>query len=566
MDRTMKQLGRYFIAALALVAAAACQKELETVQPVEEKASPVFVIQASVDVQESRAFLDETGDIFWNQGDALKVFQGTNGYKFTTEEEGLSCKFSYEGDLNKADGDFYALYPYTDAATIANGVITTVLPSEQTAAAGSFGKQANLAVAFAPFGESLTFKNAAAFVKVSFKTTDENAQIKKITIRSVDENVLLSGNVTLTPTVTDGVVTDVALAVTDGVPYVSVVAEEGALSPETDYYLIAAPAALAGGYRVEFTTTDGLTFTKDYTGNSYNSAAFKRNTIAPVGRKNLDLYEIPAYVRLTYANAIKKKTVGDQYDYIVVYKMAEDDYRILNQRRTQTNVTGLSQYFGITTSQLSTWVLFGGSVPSGIADAGCWVFSQAFSPNPSSKIVSGGDNPSYQSDNFILLEDDEDVRIHVTITSSSAGNGNTKGTATVKLYDACNKSGDYASHSDYCEVKLNNLKISMDQSTDTGDIGGEFEAASFKEIVRQLLLHTSAASYYETAYNKISSKNTFTAGFKTSSITTAGSTPLTYSNYFMFKNTGINSTYDQKVSVYRKGTATYADFAADNNI
>ena len=46
----------------------------------------------------------------------------------------------------------------------------------------------------------------------------------------------------------------------------------------------------------------------------------------------------------------------------------------------------------------------------------------------------------------------------------------------------------------------------MDQDTDTGDIGGEFEAASFKEIVRQLLLHTSAASYYETAYNKISSK------------------------------------------------------------
>ena len=61
-----------------------------------------------------------------------------------------------------------------------------------------------------------------------------------------------------------------------------------------------------------------------------------------------------------------------------------------------------------------SWVFLGGSVPTGIAHAGSWVFSQAYSPNASSKIVSGADQPSYESDRFILLEDDEFHCLRVT--------------------------------------------------------------------------------------------------------------------------------------------------------
>lgn len=549
MNRTMKKLGRYFIAALAIVASAACQKEFETVQPVEEKAPSVFVIQASVDVQESRAFLDETGDIFWNQGDALKVFQGTNGFKFTTEEEGLSCKFSYEGDLNKADGDFYALYPYTDAATIANGVITTVLPSEQTAAAGSFGKQANLAVAFAPFGESLTFKNAAAFVKVSFKTTDENAQIKKITIRSVDENVLLSGNVTLTPTVTDGVVTDVALAVTDGVPYVSVVAEEGALSPETDYYLIAAPAALAGGYRVEFTTTDGLTFTKDYTGNSYNSAAFKRNTIAPVGRKNLDKFEMDGYWRVHYADSNNHPGTGE---YLVVYKMDDGSYRILNESRSDTYIVK-GTHFELSGSGMAFNTSYKRQQMEGMVS---YVFRNAWV----SSSVSG-DGVKFADEELILAQNSA-ITVAKYKTSS-----NTYYYANITLYN----------HTDNTDntLTVDQLSCNLDSASDEGTVSGKFNMRSSSvnpngnpntcaDLVDALLKHASFSGYDSLVRSAAISAlegddNAFTGGFTTATHTTQNG--IVYKDHFMIKTKDLLSGAQiSNIRLYKWGTRTYADY------
>ena len=556
----MKKLTRLFAAVAALALFHACAEEMDFTPDSGRDKGPVFTITASVDDASTKTFLDEDGQIEWNAGDAVSLLEVGDNFKFETTESGLRAKFTHTGEMEEKA--YYALYPYNASAVFAGGVVTTSIPTVQSAAAGVFS---NLALAWAEWGKPFYFKNAAAWAKVSFKTTDTQARIRKVTVRSLDESVRLSGTVTLTPTLEDGAVTDVKADVTDGVPYASYEAAEGEiLSPETDYYILVAPGALAAGYRVEFETEDGIVFSKDYDGEAYKAAEFKRNMIAPVGRKNLDAYKMEGYVRLTYDEAVKKKKVGDVYDYLIVYKMGDGDYRILNQRRTNTNVTGLQATFGITTSQLASWVFIGGSVPTGIAHAGSWVFSQAYSPNASSKIVSGADQPSYESDRFILLEDDEDARVRVTITASSSGNGNTKGTATVRLYDGCNKSGDYASHAAYTEATLNNLKITMDKDTDTGVIAGEFAADTFKEIIRQMLIHTSAASYYDTAYNKIASKNTFTAGFKTTSITTAGSTTqLTYNNYFMFQNSGINSSYDKKVMVYRRGEISYADFAAD---
>ena len=194
----MKKQKAIFAVLAVLFAATACQKEFSFQdEPVAKETVPAeFTIEASVDVNDTRAFLDETGDIFWNEGDALAVFQGSKAepYLFVTEEEGLSCSFTYQGELKAEDGDFLALYPYNaEARQSSTGVITTVLPCEQTAAAGTFGKDANLAVAYAPFRQPMSFKNAAAYAKVSFKTTDQNAAVTKITIRSVDESILLSG-------------------------------------------------------------------------------------------------------------------------------------------------------------------------------------------------------------------------------------------------------------------------------------------------------------------------------------------------------------------------------------
>ena len=297
----MKKNLKYIAAGIMAIAASwSCQKEFFTGgdEPLPSKKGKAFTIEATADASISKSLLDTSGDIFWSNGDALTIFQGSNNLMFTTQESGLSCRFTYQGELSPENGDhFWGLYPYNANASISGGVISTVIPTEQVATPGSFGPGANLAVAYAPFRAAMSFRNAAGYAKVSFKTADNDSKITKITIRSIKEDVLLSGNVDITPVLEDDAVSDVSLVVTSGEPYASVKATSGYLQPDTDYYIVVAPAALTQGYRVEFETSDGIVFSKDYTGSTYNSAEFLRNHISSVGKKNLDKYSLEGWWR-----------------------------------------------------------------------------------------------------------------------------------------------------------------------------------------------------------------------------------------------------------------------------
>ncbi len=325
----MKKLTRLFAAVAALALFHACADEMDFTPDSGRDKGPVFTITASVDDASTKTFLDEDGQIEWNAGDAVSLLEVGDNFKFETTESGLRAKFTHTGEMEEKA--YYALYPYNASAVFAGGVVTTSIPTVQSAAAGAFS---NLALAWAEWGKPFYFKNAAAWAKVSFKTTDTQARIRKVTVRSLDESVLLSGTVTLTPTLEDGAITDVTAAVTDGVPYASYEAAEGEiLSPETDYYILVAPSApdaLAAGYRVEFETEGGVVFSKDYAGEAYKSAQFKRNTIAPVGRKNLDAYQtaMEAYWRITETAAF---TEGS---YLFAYDKGDGAYRIFNEAKT----------------------------------------------------------------------------------------------------------------------------------------------------------------------------------------------------------------------------------------
>ena len=325
--RQMKTLTKILFGVAMVGVAVACSKELDFSY---ERQQPIVSITASVDdAAATKAFLDEDLKIEWNEGDAISLLaEGVNA-KFTAREEGLRTAFDHAGEI--AEQAYYALYPYNASAGFDGSIITTMLPTVQKAADASFGRDANLAVAYAAWGKNFYFRNAVGYAKVSFKTTDATARITKVTVRSLDENVLLSGQVTLTPTVEDGEVSDVAVNVTTGVPYATVAAEFGSvLAPETDYYIVVAPGALSAGYRVEFETEDGTVFGKDYAGEDYQKATFQRNFIAPVGRKNLDNYttDFEAYWRIARTEDF---TSGS---YLFAYDMGEGNYRLFNEAKT----------------------------------------------------------------------------------------------------------------------------------------------------------------------------------------------------------------------------------------
>ena len=59
-----KYLG-LFATAVMLTAAVACQKEFSLPEDPSQDQTPIFVLEATVDMDGTRAFLDKSGDIFW---------------------------------------------------------------------------------------------------------------------------------------------------------------------------------------------------------------------------------------------------------------------------------------------------------------------------------------------------------------------------------------------------------------------------------------------------------------------------------------------------------------------
>lgn len=555
----MKKQKAVFAVLAVLFAATACQKEFSFQdEPVVEEPVPAeFTIEASVDVNDTRAFLDETGDIFWNEGDALAVFQGSKAepYLFVTEEEGLSCSFTYQGELKAEDGDFLALYPYNaEARQSSASVITTVLPSEQAAAAGTFGKDANLAVAYAPFHQPMSFKNAAAYAKVSFKTTDQNAAVTKITIRSVDESILLSGTVTLTPTILDDAVTDVATVVTDGVPYASVVAPAGTtLTPDTDYYIVVAPAALTSGYSIEFTTSDGLTFSKDYTGSTYNAATFKRNNIAPVGKKNLDKYETPleGYWRLT-----SQEEFGEG-SYLFGYPMGNGNIRIFDESKTDCFISGgtdlVNKFSNVPIySLLSVWNRWtaGGESPTIMRHYVMWAFRNAYVDTDSGTSVTGF---TYVGDDLILNPNDK-FRLPVDADN----------TLSMKL-------GYKSGGQQYKNVQLSGCTLNLDENGG-GKVVGRITEQSIENLID--IFYISKGSSFTmfaskadalTAAKKACDKDT-TVGFCTVEQTTNAGDKM--NNMYMIQNYHIcSSPAPAAIWLYKKGVkaVSYLKYKEINN-
>ena len=555
----MKKQEAVFAVLAVLFAATACQKEFsfQDEPVVEEPVPAVFTIEASVDVNATRAFLDETGDIFWNVGDALAIFQGSKAepYMFVTEEEGLSCRFTYNGDLKAEDGDFLAVYPYNaEARQSSSGVITTVLPSEQTAAAGTFGKDANLAVAYAPFRQPMSFKNAAAYAKVSFKTTDQSAAVTKVTIRSVDDSILLSGTVTLTPTINDDAVTDVATVITDGVPYASVVAPAGTtLAPDTDYYIVVAPAALTSGYRIEFTTSDGFTFSKDYTGTTYNAATFKRNNIASVGKKNLDKYETPleGYWRLT-----SQEEFGEG-SYLFGYPMGDGNIRIFDESKTDCFISGgtdlVNKFSNVPIySLLSVWNRWtaGGESPTIMRHYVMWAFRNAYVDTDSGTSVTGF---TYVGDDLILNPNDK-FRLPVDADN----------TLSMKL-------GYKSGGQQYKNVQLSGCTLNLDENGG-GKVVGRITEQSIENLIDIFYISkgsscTMFASKADalTAAKKACDKDT-TVGFCTVEQTTNAGDKM--NNMYMIQNYHIcSSPAPAAIWLYKKGVkaVSYLKYKEINN-
>jgi len=197
----------------------------------------------------TKTVVEEGVHVFWEPGDEIAVFMGEKSAKFTTDLTAASGTATFKGTFGDEswpeDLNLWAVYPYSEEATFDGETITTVLPSEQVAREGSFGKDMNLSIAHST-SSSLQFYNVGGGIR--FSVTEEG--IKKVMFEGLSGEII-SGKVKIG---FDENGKPVVKEVTGGSQFITLLPPSGkeTFEPGTWYYIVAIPGALEGGYKLRF--------------------------------------------------------------------------------------------------------------------------------------------------------------------------------------------------------------------------------------------------------------------------------------------------------------------------
>lgn len=114
----------------------------------------------------TKVTMDEFRNVSFSAGDRISVFANGHNYEFTTTEGGSVATFT--GSMDEADvdaGTFFALFPYSSAASIDEGVIkNVVLATSSFPVAGGFAPQQAVFVAKTT-DNTLVFDSVCALLK-----------------------------------------------------------------------------------------------------------------------------------------------------------------------------------------------------------------------------------------------------------------------------------------------------------------------------------------------------------------------------------------------------------------
>lgn len=241
-DWSMKK--RVFaFAALLVMAACARNQEVDIPEP------DLTLFARTEAPADSKTIVESGTHVYWEPGDEIFVFSGEKSAKFVTDITASAATATFKGTFGEetwAEGmDLWAVYPYSEDAVFDGETITTVLPSEQVARAGSFGKDMNLAIAHSTTS-TLLFYNVGGGVR--FSVTEEG--VKKVMFEGLSGEII-SGKVKIG---LDESGLPVVQEVTGGSQFITLLPPTGQETFEKDtwYYIVAIPGALEGGYKLRF--------------------------------------------------------------------------------------------------------------------------------------------------------------------------------------------------------------------------------------------------------------------------------------------------------------------------
>lgn len=202
--------------------------------------------------ESTKALLDPDNhkSVSFSANDKIAIFKNGNKYEFTTEEGGSEAVFTggiTKGDLD-AEGDFYALFPYSNDATISEGTITNVkLEKYSKATAGTFASQQAIFVAKSST-TTLAFKSAVALLKIT--VPDGITDLGQLSIYNRAANNI-TGIFSVTPHENERP----SVSVTSGYNTAGLNPNDGVISPGF-YYIPVLPSTLTSGFDMKLSFND----------------------------------------------------------------------------------------------------------------------------------------------------------------------------------------------------------------------------------------------------------------------------------------------------------------------
>lgn len=266
----MKRIGA-LLPIIALVVA--CRSEQEdpaaTPQPIVPRTETETVFYGTMESgPETRVYADESLHVLWNADDRVSIFAKKDfnrEYRFTGangDNAGEFASVSQEAGTGNPLSYNYAVYPYSSVTSIsAEGILSVVLPAEQTYRADTFGLGANTMVAVSEDNQ-LSFKNAGTFVSIGLY--GDNVAVSRITFKgNKQEKLAGQASIQVEPDgapvlamASENVSETVTLVCAEPVP---VGADE---EHATAFWFVLPPTKFAEGFTVTVEDSQGRTYEK----------------------------------------------------------------------------------------------------------------------------------------------------------------------------------------------------------------------------------------------------------------------------------------------------------------
>ena len=233
------------VCAACLIAAGACT-EVPGVEETPEVIELTFTASWASDGPETRTSLQDHGNVYWNPGDAIKVFRGSLSGRFESTLTTAASTSEFTGRLTTApgttdfnfSGPYWAVYPYAESTTFSGSALTLDLPGVQTAQPWTFDGNLNPAIGVSDDME-LTFFNVCGL----FCFSVQGEGFYAASLRGNNDEVLAG---TLSVEVDNSIPS--VTGVQDGVTSIMLNAPEGeTFEPATLYYFVVIPQTFSQG-------------------------------------------------------------------------------------------------------------------------------------------------------------------------------------------------------------------------------------------------------------------------------------------------------------------------------